>query len=153
MSAKYIIRLDDACCTMSRKNWEMIEKGFDALGIRPVVAVIPDNKDPVVGVDLPDPHFWAKVQRWTEKDWTIAMHGYTHVFTPISGKPILPVSGHNEFAGLPYTEQARRLREFLRVFRAQAVNPTVWIAPGHCFDGSTLEALRKETEIKIINDG
>src|SRR4051794_31059030 len=153
VTAKYILRLDDACSTMSRAKWDLIESGFDRLGVRPVVAVVPDNKDEGLNYDAPDTEFWAKVRRWREKGWAIAMHGYTHAGVPISGHPILPVSGHNEFAGLSYEEQARRIRESLRTFREQRLNPAVWIAPGHCFDAVTLRALRDETDIAIASDG
>jgi hypothetical protein len=138
---------------MSRAKWDLVESGFDQLRVRPVVAVIPENKHEVLNYDAPDPEFWGKVRRWKEKGWAIAMHGYTHAGVPISGHPILPVSGHNEFAGLPYQEQAQRIRESWGIFREHELTPAVWIAPGHCFDTSTLRALRDETEIRIISDG
>jgi predicted deacetylase len=93
-----------------------------------------------------------RFSRWKAKGWAIAMHGYSHASVPIAGQPIFPVSGRNEFTGLPYEEQGRRIRESLRLFREQELNPAAWIAPGHCFDRTTLRVLRDETEIAIVSD-
>ena len=42
---KFIIRLDDACPTMDKKKWDKIEKILNELNIKPLVAIIPNNKD------------------------------------------------------------------------------------------------------------
>ena len=42
---KYIIRLDDACTRMNKKNWDRIEKLLDKYNIKPIVGIIPDSKD------------------------------------------------------------------------------------------------------------
>ena len=39
------------------------------------------------------------------------------------------------------------------IFKKNQIKPTVWVAPGHCFDSITLKALKLETDIKIISDG
>ena len=44
-SAKYLIRMDDACPTLKSSNWDYLESLFDDLNIKPIVAVIPDNVD------------------------------------------------------------------------------------------------------------
>ena len=43
---KYLIRLDDACQQANWPNWHRIENILNLYGIKPIVAVIPDNKDP-----------------------------------------------------------------------------------------------------------
>lgn len=45
MSAKYLIRLDDACPTFSLAKWQRFFNLFDKYGIKPIIAVIPDCKD------------------------------------------------------------------------------------------------------------
>ena len=45
MSGKYILRLDDACPTMDVAKWDRIEKICDKFLIRPIIAVVPNNKD------------------------------------------------------------------------------------------------------------
>jgi hypothetical protein len=45
MSAKYILRLDDACHTMDVAKWDRIENLCDKFLIRPIIIVIPNNQD------------------------------------------------------------------------------------------------------------
>ncbi|MGH7233852.1 MAG: DUF2334 domain-containing protein, partial [Candidatus Saccharimonadales bacterium] len=120
---------------------------------RPLVAVVPDNQDPELQWDEPDPEFWKKVRSWQAKGWTIAMHGLQHDMRPTKSRMILPFYERSEFAGLPYTEQAEKIRRSWRLFAENGVVPTVWIAPAHCFDRVTLEAIRNETSIRIVSDG
>ena len=88
--ARYLLRLDDACPTMDAARWQTIEDLFDLHAIKPLVAVVPDNRDPNLEKDTPDPAFWDKVRRWQHKGWTIALHGYQHVLRPTTAKMMLP---------------------------------------------------------------
>lgn len=154
MTSRYLIRIDDACPSMDYELWSRLELIFDRLNIHPVVAVVPDNHDPVLQVDAPDPEFWDRVRAWQAKGWTIAMHGYQHRYHHIDRrKLILPYYDHSEFAGLSLKEQSEKIRASWDIFRREDVTPDVWIAPAHCFDAVTLEALRNETPIRIISDG
>lgn len=154
MSARYLVRLDDACPTMDAAKWRAVEELLDARGIRPLVAVVPDNRDPVLKVDAPDPRFWELVRHWQSKGWTIAMHGYQHQFHNVDrNRLLLPFYDRSEFAGLPYEAQAGKIRASWRMFKDAGVEPTAWIAPAHCFDRLTLDALRAETPIRIVSDG
>lgn len=153
MTAKYLLRMDDACHTMNRSKWLVFEELFDALDIKPIVAVVPDNHDPELQCDASDHHFWNKVRSWQAKGWGIAMHGYQHCMHPTKSKLILPFYEHSEFGGLPYEEQADKIRKSWSIFVAEGIEPTVWIAPAHCFDRITLRAIRNETPIRIVSDG
>ena len=153
MTASYLLRLDDACHTMDRGMWASIENALDTLGIKPIVAVVPDNRDPDLEIDSHDVHFWSTVRRWRDKGWTIAMHGYQHVLRETDAKMLLPFYRRSEFAGLAYGEQAEKIRASLALFRANGVKPTAWVAPAHCFDETTLRALEEETEIRLVSDG
>jgi len=154
MAAKFIIRMDDACPTMDRSKWDELERIFDRLNIKPIVAVVPDNQDPDLFVAPPDEFFWDKVRNWQAKGWTIAMHGYQHVFHPIDrGRLILPFHDRSEFAGLSLPKQAEKIRVALSIFEQESIQPQVWIAPAHCFDSITLDALLQETSIRVISDG
>lgn len=154
MTAKFLIRIDDACHTMDRRKWQMLEDLLDTFGVKPIVAVVPDNQDPELMVRAIDSTFWDKVRSWQKKGWTIAMHGYRHVmhYTKKSDL-VLPFYDRSEFAGLPYDQQAEKIRASAKIFYEQDVEPKVWIAPAHCFDWTTLEAVRNETHIRIISDG
>ena len=66
--AKYLLRLDDSCSTQKKEIWDEIEKILDKLGIKPIVAVIPFNKDKSLFLDREDENFWEKVKKWEKKD-------------------------------------------------------------------------------------
>jgi predicted deacetylase len=154
MTARQLIRLDDACPTMDHSRWARLEGILDTLGIRPLVAVVPDNQDPVLRVSDPDPNFWARVRSWQAKGWTIALHGYQHQFHFIDRrKLLLPFYDRSEFAGLSFKDQSQKIRAAWNIFKREGIEPRVWIAPGHCFDRTTLNALKAETSIRIVSDG
>jgi hypothetical protein len=138
---------------MDRHKWNVLEKIFDAFGIKPLVAVVPQNGDPDLRCADPDPLFWSVVRGWQAKGWTIAMHGYSHVMHRSQKKAILPFYNRSEFVGLEYQAQIARIRSSWRIFASQQVEPTVWVAPAHTFDRWTLEAIKSETPIRVISDG
>jgi predicted deacetylase len=151
-SARYLLRLDDACPTMDSGQWQRFEDLFDRYQVKPLVAVIPENRDPKMEIDSPDPNFWQTVDRWIGKGWRIALHGYDHVYvTKESG--LVPHNKKSEFAGLPYEVQQQKIRRGYEILRDHGVTPEIWVAPSHTFDDNTLIALKEETEIRIISDG
>lgn len=146
------MRLDDASEYMDVEKWQRMEDLLDKYHIRPIVGVIPDNQDPdMVGVYPKDEHFWEKVQRWKEKGWTIALHGYTHVFETRDGG-LNPVNDRSEFAGVPLERQKEKIRLGVSVFLEHGFEPEVFFAPAHTFDENTLNALKDESNIRIISD-
>lgn len=152
MGAKYIIRLDDACPTMDRTKWYQIEEFLDRYNIKPIVAVIPDNKDPKQIKDEFDDNFWNKVKVWQKKGWHIALHGYDHVYiTQNSG--LVPFNQKSEFAGLDYKEQEKKIKKGWEIFKENGIESNIWVAPSHTFDLNTLKALKTHTTIKIVSDG
>jgi predicted deacetylase len=154
VSAKYIIRLDDASHQMDFKKWKMLEEILDNHNINPVVAVVPQNKDPEISFDSYNQSFWELIASWQNKNWAIAMHGFQHTFHFISRwKLILPFYHRSEFAGLALKEQELKISKSLKIFNDYQIHPTVWIAPGHCFDKNTVKALHNITEINYISDG
>lgn len=153
MSARFLIRLDDACPSMDAGRWQRIELLLDEHAIKPIVAVVPDNHDPNLKREADDPEFWSKVRRWRDKGWSIAMHGYQHLLQPTNAKLILPFYRHSEFAGLSFEQQCDKLRTSWNIFAANGVFPDIWIAPAHCFDRTTISALSSETPIRVISDG
>lgn len=147
----YIIRLDDASDHMNTKQWDRIERILDENGVKPLVGVIPLNRDPMLLEFAEDPGFWGKAKCWQNKGWRIALHGYEHVYsTNCAG--INPVHSRSEFAGHPLETQREKIREGIRILSEKGLNPTAFFAPSHTFDENTLEALRMETEIRTISD-
>ncbi|MGD9202343.1 MAG: DUF2334 domain-containing protein [Chitinispirillia bacterium] len=150
---KYLIRLDDACPTMDNKKWSKIEEVCDRFNIKPIVAVIPNNKSKFNENENYDPDFWKKVKTWQNKGWHIALHGYDHIYIDKPGKAIIPINKYSEFAGLPYEQQFDKIRKGLEIFHKNNINTHLWVAPAHTFDRITLKALRKTGIIKTICDG
>jgi predicted deacetylase len=138
---------------MDRTKWQRLEEMLDRFGIKPIVAVVPDNRDAELRCDPPDFAFWQRVRDWQAKGWTIAMHGYQHRLRPVSGRLGVPLHNRSEFGGLPAQEQAEKIRRSWQLFALEGVSPTVWIAPAHAFDAATLNAIRAETPIRVISDG
>lgn len=147
----YLIRLDDASDRMHIENWARIERVLDENGIKPLVGVIPMNCDPLM-VQFPvDPMFWDKARSWQERGWRIALHGYEHVYSTKCGG-INPVHAHSEFAGHSLEVQRDKIREGLRLLKGKGLTPTAFFAPSHTFDRNTLEALRLESDIRVVSD-
>tara|TARA_B100000780_G_C21012749_1_gene405637 strand:- start:102 stop:869 length:768 start_codon:yes stop_codon:yes gene_type:complete len=153
MTAKFLVRLDDACPTMDHEKWEYLEKLFDEFSIKPLVAVVPDNTDKSLIHKKADPFFWKKALSWQNKSWGIALHGYQHNMHPTNSKQILPFYKRSEFSGLPYEDQALKIRKGYKIMQSHGLNPNIWIGPAHCFNKLTLKAIANETPIKIVSDG
>lgn len=150
---KYLIRLDDACPTMDNAKWQRMEDILDKYGVRPMAGIIPHNEDPKQMIDAEDPDFWEKVERWVDKCWTIALHGYNHCYTSDKGMEGLnPLWVRSEFAGYPIEVQKEKIREGVKILRNHGIDPRYFFAPSHTFDETTLDALREESNIRIISD-
>ncbi len=153
MSARYLIRLDDACETMDHPRWARVEQVLDRHQVKPIVAVVADNQDRALAIGERDPGFWDRVRGWVAKGWTVGMHGYTHVMHPTQRRLLVPFYARSEFAGLSLSEQSAKIRSAWQVFMRQRVVPEVWVAPAHSFDAVTLQALHAETSIRVVSDG
>jgi predicted deacetylase len=150
--ARYIIRMDDACPTMNSKKWDMFEDLLDEIDIKPIVAVIPNNKDNSMHYEEEDKQFWDKVKRWQDKGWNIALHGYDHKYiTNKSG--LVPINKQSEFSGLSLDIQKEKIKKGWSVFKKYNIKSDIWIAPSHSFDKNTLRTLKEETTISIVSDG
>ena len=147
----YLLRLDDACETIDYERWTTLEQLLDHYGIKPLVGVIPHNDDPELQQYPIDANFWNKVIDWQSKGWTIAMHGYNHVYDSHEAG-INPMWNRSEFAGLPLNEQCEKVRLGVKIFRQNGVAPRYFFAPSHTFDNNTLEALRCESNIRVVSD-
>ena len=119
--------------------------------ILPILAVVPDNRDPKLRVDEPHPHFWEEVRKWQSWGWTIGLHGYQHAYVTTDAG-CMGINRYSEFAGLPASEQREKLRRGIAIFRKEGITPDLWIAPAHSFDTHTLEALQAEG-VDVVSDG
>jgi hypothetical protein len=148
----FLIRLDDACEYRDTIKWDRIEKLLDSYSIKPIVAVIPECCDSdFLSHYLKDEKFWEKVNLWSKKGWTIALHGLKHQFHNCDGG-LNPVNKYSEFSGLDLESQKRKIREGIKKCKNYGISPSIFVAPAHTFDNNTLEALRSESNIRVIND-
>ncbi len=150
---KYLIRLDDACPTMDAQKWSRIEDILNRGGVKPMVGIIPANKNPKQQLNDADSEFWNKVNNWEKKGWTIALHGYDHCFISEAGiSGLNPLRKRSEFAGVSLEQQKEKIRKGVAEFRTHGIDPNYFFAPAHTYDENTLQALREESNIRIISD-
>ena len=148
-----LIRMDDICENMNWKLMERCELLFDKYKIKPLLGVIPANKDPELLAYPKKEFFWNKVKNWKSKGWEIAMHGFNHLYTQKSDKKdIFSYGGKSEFYGLDYEKQLDKIELGLSEFEKRQIKIRSFFAPNHIYDQNTLDALKKNN-IKIIIDG
>tara|TARA_B110000908_G_scaffold146910_1_gene178200 strand:+ start:235 stop:984 length:750 start_codon:yes stop_codon:yes gene_type:complete len=151
--AKYIIRLDDACHQMPQEKWSIFEAFFDKNNIKPIIGVIPLNKDESLGSEM-NPNFWKLIKSWETKGWSIAMHGLHHQFQKIKPEnSFFNFGNKSEFVGKSIEKQTEIVQQSIRCFEQNNIEPTMFMAPSHTFDSSTLNALESSTRIRIVTDG
>lgn len=149
--AQYLLRFDDLCPTMARSRWERFLPLIEQYGVRPILAIVPDNRDSELDRAEPDPGFWDEMRRLEAAGATIALHGYRHLCRSM-GRSLVPLHRHSEFAGVAADTQREWIGAGLGILRDHGLNPRLWVAPRHGFDANTLEALRGEG-IKALSDG
>jgi len=148
----YLIRLDDASEYMDVEKWDRVIRILDKYSIKPIIGVIPDNKDPeLIDKYQKNPYFWNTVREWVNKGYDIAMHGFQHVFSTKDGG-INPVNNRSEFAGLKLELQEKKIEKAIDIFIKNEIYPKIFFAPAHTFDLNTLVAIKNKTNIRIISD-
>ena len=152
MNAKYILRLDDACDTMDVVKWDRIEKICDKFLIRPIIAVVPNNKDKKLIKNDIDINFWNKVRGWQNKGWHIALHGYDHQYIS-NNSGLVSFNNESEFAGVNFETQLEKIQKGISIFEREKIKTKIWVAPSHTFDQNTLKAIKLKTDIAIVCDG
>ena len=151
MTAKYLLRFDDLCPTMNWDVWREVEQILYDTGVKPILAIVPDNKDEALRCSEPNSHFWEHVRQWQRAGAAIGLHGFEHRYvTRDSG--IIGLNQRSEFAGLPLAEQKMKLTAALEIFRREQITPSVWVAPAHSFDENTVTLLAA-LRINVISDG
>ena len=148
-----LIRLDDIAENM---NWNLMNKSellFEKYKIKPVLGVIPNNKD-IELLSYPKQNdFWERVRVWKNKGWEIAMHGSTHVYDKdTKRKDYFRYGGRSEFYGHPLEIQTLKIKEGLEKFNKEKIKIRSFYAPNHTYDRNTLAAL-KNLGINEIIDG
>jgi len=144
LSRGTLIRIDDVAENM---NWDIMlkcENLFKKYDIKPVLGVIPNNKDPEL-LKLPKKeNFWQKVKDWQNQGWEIAMHGYSHNYEIDTKKnDYFKLGGKSEFYGKSLEEQVSKIEKGLNIFKKNEIKIRSFFAPNHTYDINTFEALKK----------
>lgn len=148
MGAAYIFRLDDITPGMDWDRFWALMHLFRRHGIKPLLGIVPDNRDQNLNRRPPYAPFWDTMRRLVDSDEIdIAQHGYQHILVHRPGAASLgPSVGIrkevSEFAGDTYIDQAFRISEGKKILAQRGLSTTYWMAPNHSFDGNTLKALR-----------
>jgi predicted deacetylase len=149
--AQYLLRIDDLCPTVHPERWSSIREVIREFGLRPILAVVPDNQDESLAKSRYDARFWEEVRILQREGATIAMHGYRHVCS-LRSRSLIPLHRHSEFAGRSLKTQREFIRSGLAVLRNEALEPRLFVAPRHSFDRMTLRALCQEG-LPYLSDG
>ena len=148
-----LIRLDDIAENM---NWDLMKKTellFDEYKIKPVLGVIPNNKDKKLLSYPKKNDFWDQVRKWRDKGWEISMHGFTHIYDKTSKKgDYFDYGGGSEFCGHSLEVQSSRIKNGLNKFSDENIKIKSFFAPNHTYDDNTFTAL-KNSGINEIIDG
>jgi predicted deacetylase len=136
-------------------NWEgysRVKRLFDKFGVRPLLGVIPDNRDPELKT-FPQHRadFWDEIREVQSSGWDIAMHGYQHVYDSFA-RDFFGVRIRSEFAGHDLDTQLQKLQAARAIFEREKVQVDSFFAPSHTFDENTIRAL-KAIGITSISDG
>lgn len=149
-----ILRFDDIAENMNWETFNIIENTLKELNIKPVLGVIPLNKDPELLQYKNDGNFWDKIRSWNNDGWEIAMHGTHHLYDKFIKTRIdyLNHGGNSEFCDHSLEVQNSKIKKGIEKFRNEKIIIRCFFAPNHTFDMNTLIAL-KNSGIKQVLDG
>ncbi|HEX3029179.1 MAG TPA: DUF2334 domain-containing protein [Clostridia bacterium] len=152
---KYLYRMDDITPDMNwERFWKLINL-FKKYKVRPLLGVVPDNRDPNLSIEQSNEGFWETIKSLREEGSVeVAMHGYQHVYETKDGGLLkgFGFKPQSEFAGLPYETQYNKIKDGKEILTGKGIHTDVFMAPGHTFDEITLTVL-KELGFKYVTDG
>ncbi len=148
---KIAIRMDDITPAMDWERFGAFRALMDEYGVKPLIGVVPDNQDENLNRSREREDFWELVKELKESGWTVALHGYRHVYTEKKGG-IFPLNDFSEFAGVSYEKQLDMLERGKRILEEHGIRTDIFMAPAHSYDRNTLKALR-QNGFRRITDG
>jgi peptidoglycan/xylan/chitin deacetylase (PgdA/CDA1 family) len=151
MSAQYLLRFDDLCPTMDQAKWRLWAALLRKYRVKPILAIVPENRDPELEIGPALPGFWEEMREWQEEGAAIGLHGYRHVCQGRGGG-LIPFHRQTEFAGASLERQREWIGAGLAILRGYGLEPGIWVAPRHGSDAATMAALR-EVGSRVVSDG
>ena len=151
MYNKYLIRLDDLSPFMKKKNFFLIRDLLDNYNIKPIIGIIPNNKDHEIKFEKYNFNFWKLVYELQKNNYFVAQHGYTHEkLSNQSG--IMGINNLSEFAGLSLKDQINRIIAGKKILTSKKIKTNAFMFPFHSYDENSLNAI-KQSGFKYIIDG
>ncbi len=148
---KIAIRMDDITPDMDWNKFYAAKALLDQHQIKPLIGVVPINKDQKLAIESPKEEFWSMVSQLQKEGWSVALHGYHHLYTT-DKSGLFPLNDFSEFAGVALATQTKMIMRGKQVLEEYGISVEQFMAPGHTYDGNTIEAL-KQCGIMKMTDG
>ena len=148
---KITIRIDDIAPEMDWRKFNRFKAILDKHGVKPIIGVIPENKDSKLKISDEPEDFWEYVKKLQNDGWVIAMHGCNHLYTSCKGG-LFPLNEKSEFAGYDYKTQLEKLERGKKILESHNITTDIFMAPSHSYDKVTLKAL-KNSGFSRVTDG
>lgn len=145
------VRLDDIAPAMDWEKFHAFAALLDEFHIKPLVGVVPDNRDENLNRGVFREDFWEYIKKRQEEGWVVAQHGCYHLYGQKKGG-VFPLNDFSEFAGAPYEEQLAMLAHGKEILEGHGIKTALFMAPAHSYDRNTLRAL-KQTGFRGLTDG
>ena len=144
-------RLDDITPDMKWDNFYQIKEIFDKYQIKPLIGVVPDNRDGLLHFEEYKVDFWQTIAGIQNEGWAVAQHGYRHVYvTEDTG--LLKINPFSEFAGVSPEEQLVKIQNGQKILQDHGITTNIFMPPGHTYDKNTLCVLR-QCGFAYVTDG
>lgn len=148
---KIAVRMDDITPDMDWERFLAFKEILDEYGIKPLLGVVPDNRDENLHRAKAAGDFWEYIKELQEDGFSIALHGYQHIYTTRKGG-LFPLNHFSEFAGIPFARQKEMLKKGTEILDRYGIKTDIFMAPAHSYDRNTLKAL-KELGYDKMTDG
>ncbi len=149
---KILLRFDDIAENMNWHLMDKFEKLFDTFNVKPVMGVIPNNKDEDLKSFPKRENFWEIVKNWQSKGWEISMHGYNHLYLrDTNKKDYFNYGGKSEFYGESLAVQSQKIKLGLEIFHKNEIKIRTFFAPNHTYDYNTFIALKNSGIFEVID--
>jgi predicted deacetylase len=145
------VRLDDVCPQMDMERFENTVALIESFGVKGLLGIVPDNRDPDLMKMPPDPRFWQRIKQLEQAGWSLGMHGVQHRLTR-EGTALLSRSKKTEFSSVPLDEQRKLIGRGREILENNGVKTDIFFAPAHSYDRNTLRALKAEG-FQYVSDG
>jgi predicted deacetylase len=148
--------MDDITPDMDWPRFRAYIDLFGRHGVRPLLGVVPDNRDPKLTRGPRNPAFWDELRSLRDAGRAdFAQHGYQHLYVSrrhgLLGRRY-GFKPQSEFVGLDYGTQLAKIRAGHDILRREGIDTDIFMAPSNSFDRTTLRALR-DSGFRAVTDG